>query len=51
MKVNSVSPGFVTTDLTDFAVMPPEEDARLPVHYALGGENSGRFVEPADVTP
>lgn len=29
----------------------PEEDARLPVQYALGGENSGRFVDPDGATP
>lgn len=51
MKVNSVSPGFVTTDLTGFSVVTPEEGARLPVQYALGGENSGRFDDPDGVTP
>ena len=51
IKVNSVSPGFVKTDLTGFGEMTPEEGARLPVQYALGGEDSGRFVEPDGVTP
>lgn len=51
IKVNSVSPGFVKTDLTGYGTMTPEEGARLPVHYALGGEDSGRFVEPDGVTP
>ncbi|KAA2314674.1 SDR family NAD(P)-dependent oxidoreductase [Pseudooceanicola sediminis] len=51
IRVNSVSPGFVKTDLTGFGVMTPEEGARLPVQYALGGEDSGRFVEPDGMTP
>lgn len=51
IKVNSVSPGFVKTDLTGFGAMTPEEGARLPVQYALGGEDSGRFVEPDGLTP
>ncbi|MBY5971207.1 SDR family oxidoreductase [Ferrimonas balearica] len=51
IKVNSVSPGFVKTDLTGFGEMTPEQGARLPVQYALGGEDSGRFVEPDGVTP
>ena len=51
--VNSVSPGFVKTDLTGLGFMTPEEGARLPVEYALLGENavSGRFVEPGGETP
>lgn len=52
--VNSVSPGFVKTDLTGHnGYMTPEEGARLPVEYALLGENavSGRFVEPSGETP
>ncbi len=49
--VNSVSPGFVKTDLTGYGTMTPEEGAKLPVHYALGGEESGRFVEPGGETP
>lgn len=49
--VNSVSPGFVKTDLTGYGTMTPEEGARLPVQYALGGERSGRFVEPDGETP
>lgn len=52
--VNSVSPGYVKTDLTGHAgFMTPEEGARLPVEYALLGENavSGRFVEPDGETP
>lgn len=51
IKVNSVSPGFVKTDLTGQGTMTPEEGARLPVQYALGGETSGGFVEPGGVTP
>ena len=46
--VNSVSPGFVKTDLTGHnGLMTPEEGAKLPVEYALLGEDavSGRFVE------
>ena len=49
--VNSVSPGFVKTDLTGYGIMTPEEGARLPVRFALGGEESGRFVEAAGETP
>ena len=52
--VNSVSPGYVKTDLTGHTgFMTPEEGARLPVGYALFGEDavSGRFVEPAGETP
>lgn len=49
--VNSVSPGFVKTDLTGYGTMTPEEGARLPVRYALGGDASGRFVEPDGDTP
>jgi len=52
--VNSVSPGFVKTDLTGHTgFMTPEEGARLPVAYALldEGAPSGRFVEPNGETP
>lgn len=49
--VNSVSPGFVKTDLTGFGAITPEEGAKLPVRYALGGEENGRFVEAAGETP
>ncbi|MDN3517508.1 SDR family oxidoreductase [Aquisalimonas lutea] len=52
--VNSVSPGFVKTDLTGHnGFMTVEEGAKLPVEYALLGENavSGQFVEPDGVTP
>ena len=46
IAVNSVSPGFVKTDLTGYGDMTPEEGARLPVKYALLGDDavSGRFV-------
>lgn len=52
--VNSVSPGYVKTDLTGHTgFMTPEEGARLPVKYALLGEDavSGRFVEASGETP
>ncbi|OWK32002.1 SDR family oxidoreductase [Sphingomonas mucosissima] len=52
--INSVSPGFVKTDLNgNTGFMTPEEGAKLPVEYALLGENavSGRFVEPGGQTP
>ena len=49
--VNSVSPGFVRTDLTGYGDMSPQGGARLPVRYALGGEDSGRFVEATGETP
>ncbi|HEY6629975.1 MAG TPA: SDR family NAD(P)-dependent oxidoreductase [Rhizobiaceae bacterium] len=51
--VNSVSPGYVKTDLTGHGgFLTPEEGARLPVEYALLGDNavSGRFVEAAGET-
>lgn len=54
IAVNSVSPGYVKTDLTGHTgYMTPEEGARLPVKYALLGEDavSGRFVEPDGETP
>lgn len=50
--VNSVSPGYVKTDLTGHTgFMTPEEGARLPVRFALGGDETGRFVEPGGETP
>ena len=49
--VNSVSPGFVKTDLTGYGNMTPEEGARLPVQFALSGKQSGSFVEPNGPTP
>ena len=52
--VNSVSPGYVKTDLTGHnGFMTPEEGAALPVKYALLSEDavSGRFVEAAGATP
>ncbi len=51
--VNSVSPGFVKTDLTGHnGFMTAEEGAKLPVEYALLGKNtvSGRFVEASGET-
>ncbi|PYE83777.1 SDR family NAD(P)-dependent oxidoreductase [Pseudoroseicyclus aestuarii] len=52
IKVNSVSPGFVKTDLTGgYGEMTPEEGARLPAKYALEAEVSGRFLEPGGQTP
>ena len=52
--INSVSPGFVKTDLTGHnGFMTPEEGAKLPVQYALLGDDavSGRFVEASGETP
>lgn len=51
--VNSVSPGFVKTDLTGYGTITAQEGARLPVQYALLGEGagSGRFVEASGETP
>ncbi|RJK95898.1 SDR family NAD(P)-dependent oxidoreductase [Paracoccus aestuarii] len=51
IKVNSVSPGFVKTDLTGYGTMTPEEGARLPVHFALHAGESGLFVEPDGRSP
>lgn len=52
--VNSVSPGYVKTDLTGHTgFMTPEEGAMLPVKFALLGDDavSGRFVGPDGETP
>lgn len=49
--VNSVSPGFVKTDLTGYGTMTTAEGAKLPVQHALGGEDNGVFVEPGGTTP
>lgn len=52
--VNSVSPGYVKTDLTGHTgFMSAEQGAALPVAYALLGEDavSGRFVEPGGDSP
>ncbi|MFZ4875819.1 SDR family oxidoreductase [Janthinobacterium sp. Mn2066] len=52
--INSVSPGYVKTDLTgQQGFMSAEEGARLPVAYALLGEGavSGCFVEASGQTP
>ncbi len=49
--INSVSPGFVKTDLTGYGTMTTEQGAKLPVKYALGGEESGSFIEPDGKTP
>lgn len=52
--VNSVAPGYVRTELTGHnGFMSAEEGVRLPVEYALLGDNavSGRFVEPAGNVP
>jgi NAD(P)-dependent dehydrogenase (short-subunit alcohol dehydrogenase family) len=52
--VSSVSPGYVKTDLTGHrGLLTAEEGARLPVKYALLGEDavSGRFVEASGETP
>ena len=51
--INSVSPGYVRTDLTGHnGFMTPEEGAKLPVQYALLGDDavSGRFVEASGET-
>jgi len=52
--VNSVSPGYVKTDLTGHnGFMTAQEGAKLPVMYALLREDavSGKFVEPSGPTP
>ncbi|MFN3547236.1 MAG: SDR family oxidoreductase [Mesorhizobium sp.] len=54
IAVNSVSPGYVMTDLTGHTgFMTAEEGAKLPVRYALLREDAvtGRFVEPGGETP
>ncbi|RST87814.1 SDR family oxidoreductase [Aquibium carbonis] len=53
IAVNSVSPGYVMTDLTGHTgFMTAQEGAALPVRYALLAEGavSGRFVEPEGET-
>lgn len=52
--VNSVSPGFVKTDLNGHTGhLSVEEGARLPVEFALQGDDavSGQFVEAGGQTP
>jgi NAD(P)-dependent dehydrogenase (short-subunit alcohol dehydrogenase family) len=52
--VNSVSPGYVKTDLTGHnGFMAPADGARMPVKYALLGDDtvSGQFVGPNGNTP
>lgn len=52
--INSVSPGYVKTDLTGHnGFMTAEEGAKLPVEFALLGDDavSGRFVEASGETP
>jgi NAD(P)-dependent dehydrogenase (short-subunit alcohol dehydrogenase family) len=52
--VNSVSPGYVKTDLNGHSgYLTVEEGARLPVEFALAGDEavSGRFVEASGETP
>jgi NAD(P)-dependent dehydrogenase (short-subunit alcohol dehydrogenase family) len=52
--VNSVSPGYVKTDLTGHkGLMTPAEGADMPVKYALLGDDavSGQFVGPSGKTP
>ena len=51
IEINSVSPGFVKTDLTGYGTMTAEEGARLPVSHALSSNGSGRFLEPGGETP
>lgn len=50
IRVNSVCPGFVKTDLTGYGELTPEEGARLPAEYALEATVSGRFVDPNGLT-
>ncbi|WP_174800630.1 SDR family oxidoreductase [Martelella limonii] len=50
--VNSVSPGFVQTDLTGGnGFVTAEEGAVLPVRFALEGKENGGFFDPAGPTP
>ncbi|SFT80886.1 NAD(P)-dependent dehydrogenase, short-chain alcohol dehydrogenase family [Kosakonia arachidis] len=51
ITVNSVSPGFVKTDLTGYGTMTPAEGAKLPVKFALEGNESGEFMGPDGRTP
>jgi NAD(P)-dependent dehydrogenase (short-subunit alcohol dehydrogenase family) len=49
--INSVSPGYVKTDLTGYGTLTPEEGAVLPVRFALGGEENGGFFDATGATP
>ena len=52
--VNSVSPGYVKTDLTRHTgFLTPDQAAKTPVHFALLGDGavSGRFVDAHGETP
>ena len=52
--VNSVSPGYVKTDLTgDAGFLTPDQGAKIPVKFALLGADavSGRFVQADGETP
>jgi NAD(P)-dependent dehydrogenase (short-subunit alcohol dehydrogenase family) len=54
ITVNSVSPGYVKTDLTGHnGFMTPAEGARMPVKFALLADDavSGRFEGPSGETP
>jgi NAD(P)-dependent dehydrogenase (short-subunit alcohol dehydrogenase family) len=54
IKVNSVSPGYVATDLNDHSgFLTPQQGARLPVTFATlpaDGPTSG-FFEGNEVVP
>ncbi|PZU05648.1 MAG: hypothetical protein DI606_19425 [Sphingobium sp.] len=54
VTVNSISPGFVKTDLNGHTGhLSVEKGARLPVEFALQGDDavSGQFVEARGQTP
>ncbi len=54
IKVNSVSPGYVATDLNDHSgFLTPEQGAVLPVAFAnLSSDGpTGGFFEGSDVLP
>ncbi|MGE0970442.1 SDR family oxidoreductase [Klebsiella sp. WOUb02] len=51
ITINSISPGFVKTDLTGYGTMTPAEGAKLPVKYALAENESGEFMGPDGRTP
>ena len=43
--------GSLSSTISIYGVMTPEEGGRLPVQHALGGADNGRIIEPDGYTP